>query len=85
MEAGGRFVRLQHRPLGKTNKPVNYPFGLRGITEKPLGENPSGEFLWLEQTVPDRVANQARCFMYIEFVHQPAPMRFSGLGADSKE
>jgi hypothetical protein len=60
-----RVDRLQHRPLGKTNKPVNHAFGSGGITEKALEETPLGRLLWLDQAAPDRVANQTGGFMNI--------------------
>jgi len=40
------------------NKQAGQPsIWMSGMTEKPLGENHSGESLWLEQTAPDGVAN----------------------------
>ena len=82
VHGGGPLLSLQHSQLPNEFNPVNHPFRQSEMTENSLLANPLSVVLGLDQTAANSVANQTRCFVDIEFLHESCSVRFSRFDAD---
>ncbi len=82
VHGGSPLLSLQHSQLPNDFNPVNHPFRPSEMTENCLLANPLGVVSGLDQTAANGVANQTRCFVDIEFLHESCSVRFSRFYTD---
>lgn len=52
------------------------------MTEERLPFKPIRVRSWLDQSMANGVAHEARCFVNVKFLHKPGPVRFSSFYTD---
>ena len=84
VHGGGPLSSLQDSPLPNDFNPVNHSFQRREMTENCLRANPLRAMSGLDQTAANGVAHQTRCFVDIEFLHEPGSVRFGSFYTDAQ-